>query len=286
MKRKIKIVTDSCSSLTRQECEEMDIVCLETNFMVDGNLHNAFDDESVSLKDFYEELDKSKSCSTGCVNEQAFTECFEGLIEKDCSVIYIGLSSFLSSTYSHSEAVANNLNEKYNEKVVSVVDSRCGSYGILLLIEKAQEMIKQNMSLQEIEDALNETVKNMAVSFVPRDLSFMYKCGRISAVEAGIGKLLHIVPIVSVSEIGKLKVSEKCLGFKNAMKTLKNKYATAIKNKGLTKCYITSCNLDQDTEALKQFILENTDIKEVKTGLIDKTLACCCGPKTIAIFCG
>lgn len=286
MKRKIKIVTDSCSSLTRQECDEMNIACLETNFMVDGNLHNAFDDENVSLKDFYDILDKSKSCSTGCVNEQTFIDCFEGLLERDCSIIYIGLSSFLSSTYSHSEAVAKNLNEKYGEKVVSVIDSRCGSYGMLFLIEKAQEMIKQNMDLQEIEDALNESVKNMAVSFVPRDLSFMYKCGRISAVEAGIGKLLHIVPIVSVSETGKLKVSEKCLGYKLAMKTLKNKYVNAIKNKGLTRCYITSCNLDQETESLKQYILENTDIKEVKTGFIDKTLACCCGPKTIAIFCG
>lgn len=285
MERKIKIVTDTCCSLTREECDKMDIVCLETNYMVDGDLHNGFDD-GEPLTDFYVTLDKAKSCSTGCVNEQTFEDCFEKLINENYQVIYIGLSSSLSSTFSHSENVANSLNEKYNEKLISVIDSRCGSYGMLLLIDKAKELIKDKKSLVEIEENLNATVKNMAVSFVPRDLSFMYKCGRISAVEAGIGKLLRIVPIVSVSETGKLKVTEKCLGYKLAMKTLKTKYVNAIKNKGLTRCYITSCNLNQETESLKDYIIENTDIKEIKTGLIDKTLACCCGPNTIAIFCG
>lgn len=286
MSKKIKIVTDSCSSLSKAECEKMGIVCLETNFMVDGKLENAFENKNISEIEFYDILDKSKSCSTGCVNEQTFEDCFSKLIKDDYLVLYIGLSSSLSSTFSHSEAVANKLNEESKEKVVSVIDSKCGSYGMLLLIEKAKELIEQSKDLQEIEDILNETVKNMAVSFVPRDLSFMYKCGRISAVEAGLGKLLHIVPIVSVSETGKLKVSEKCLGYKLAMKTLKNKYVTTIKSKGLTRCYITSCNQTAEVEALKEFILANTEIKEIKTGLIDKTLACCCGPKTIAVFCG
>ena len=51
-------------------------------------------------------------------------------------------------------------------------------------------------------------------------------------------------------------------------------------------CHITSCGLDEDAEALKKYIQENTDIKYIKVGHIDKTLACCCGPKTLAIFCG
>jgi len=105
-------------------------------------------------------------------------------------------------------------------------------------------------------------------------------------LEASLGKLLHIVPIIYVSDDArKLKVGDKCLGSKLALKTLKNKFVNFIKSKNHTKCYITSCALESDVENLKQYIIENTNIKEIKTGLIDKTLACCCGPKTIAIFC-
>ena len=65
------------------------------------------------------------------------------------------------------------------------------------------------------------------------------------------------------------------------------KYKVCAENK-TKRCYIASCDLDADAEELKKYILENTDIKEeyIKVGYIDKTMSCCCGPKTIAIFCG
>ena len=42
---------------------------------------------------------------------------------------------------------------------------------------------------------------------------------------------------------------------------------------------------NQVCKEIKEYIEANTKAI-VKTGPIDKTLACCCGPKTIAIFCG
>ena len=41
---------------------------------------------------------------------------------------------------------------------------------------------------------------------------------------------------------------------------------------------------DIDVEELKNHIISNTHIKDIKVGYIDKTMSCCCGPKTIAIF--
>lgn len=283
---KIKIVTDSTSSLTIEECKKMDIECLQTTYVLDGEEHYAFDNEQESLLEFYEKLDKISSCSTGCVNEQTFEDCFDKYASKGNEVLYIGLSSYLSSTYSYSIKAAETINNKYGKRLVYCIDSRSGSYGILFLIEKAQELISQNKSLGQIEDILNSIAKNISVAFVCRDLSFLHKSGRIGRVEASIGKLLKIVPIVYVSEDGPLKTGDKCIGTKLAYKTLKNKFVQFIKNKNHTMCHITSCGLDEDAESLKKYIQENTNIKNIKVGYIDKTLACCCGPKTLAIFCG
>ena len=283
---KIQLMTDSTTSLTKEECKRQNIVCLETTYMLDSDLHTAFDDEKTSLAEFYDKLDKSKSCSTGCINIQTFEEEFDKFASQGVQVLYTGLSASLSSTFGNSQIAAKNINDKYGKKMVAVVDSRSASYGTVILLDEAERLLKGKIGLEELEIALDKYAKNMSVAFVSRDLSFMYRSGRISRLEAGIGKLLHIVPIVSVDDSGKLKVGDKCMGIKLAFKTLKNKFVNLIKKKNYKKCYISSCNMPEDVENLKQHIMENTDVKQIKTGLIDKTLACCCGPKTIAIFCG
>jgi DegV family protein with EDD domain len=286
MPNKIRIVTDSTSSLSQEECKAMNIECLETTYMIDEKLFSAFENKDETLEDFYSKLDGIKSCSTGCVNVQTFEDCFDAYAKNGEQVVYTGLSSSLSSTFENSKMAAQNINEKYGKKMVAVVDSRSASYGVLILLEMAENLIQAGKTLDEIELALNDEAKSMSVAFVARDLSFLQKSGRIGIVEASVGKILHIVPIVYVSESGSLKTGDKCLGTKKALTTLKLKFVNFIKNKNHTKCYITSCALNDEVEEIKKYILENTDVKEVKIGLIDKTLACCCGPKTIAIFCG
>mgnify|MGYP003307639323 CR=1 FL=1 len=41
-KRRIKVITDSTTSLNKKECEEYGIDCLETTYMLDGELHYVY----------------------------------------------------------------------------------------------------------------------------------------------------------------------------------------------------------------------------------------------------
>lgn len=286
---KIQIVTDTTTSLSQKECDDLGIDCVQTSYVLDDEEHLAFDNEEITLPEFYQKLDEVKFCSTGCVNTQTFEECFEKYTSKGIQVVYIGLSSALSATSENAISVAEKLAEKYGKKMVSVIDTRQAgaSYGSLILIEEAIQLVDEGKSLEEIEEIINKKSANMSLSFVARDLNFLHKCGRLSTVGAVIGKMLKVVPLIYADkETGKLKVGDKCLGTKLAFKTLKNKFVNLIKEKRYTKAYITSCALDAEVEELKKYILENTQGVEVKTGYIDKTLSCCCGPKTIAIFCG
>lgn len=288
MKQKIRIVTDSCSSLTKEESEKLGVICLETSFTLDGVTYSAFEEENVSLIEHYQKLDSIKSCSTGCVNENAFEECFETLAKNGECAIYIGLCSTLSSTYAHSVTAAEKINAKYGKNVIRTVDSKTGSIGTQILIDDALKLIGKGKNLDEIEFILKDYASKIATTFICRDLSFLCKCGRISALEASVGKLLRIVPLIHVDPVDfKLKVSDKCLGQKLAYKTLKNKFVKLINTRPCEKCYIASCGLDSDVEELKNHIVNNTHIKaeDIKTVYIDKTMSCCCGPKTIAIFC-
>ena len=285
---KIKIITDGTSSLTLEEIKKLDIECVEMSYVLDGEEHYAFDDEGTSLPEFYEKIDAAKSISTGCVNPQTFEDLFEKYAAKGTEMIYIGLSAALSATSSNAETAAANIEKKYGKKLVYIVDTRQvgGSYGLYALIELAKDYIAEGKSASEVVELLNTKANNGSFAFVARDLNFLHKCGRLSAVGAMIGKMLKVVPLIYAdAETGKFKVGDKCLGTKLAHKTLKNKFIKLIAERGFTKAYITSCALDSEAEDLKNYILENTTGVEVKVGYIDKVLSCCCGPKTLAIFC-
>ena len=285
---KIKIVTDSTTSLSKEECENLGLICLETTYMLDEELHSAFDQEEVSLPDFYKKLTTVKKCSTGCINIDTFETCFEDLIKQGYKVIYLGLSAALSSTFSNAQVARNNLEEKYNQKLIGLIDTRCASYGSLIMIERVQELITEGKDVAEIEEIVNAEAKTISVAFVTPDLTFLYKSGRASAFESKLGKILKVVPIVYVSDDdAKLKARDKCIGMKLTLKRLKNDFVSYINNKKHRKCYLTSCYMDKEVEDVKNYIAEHTHIKaeDIKTGYIDKTLSCCCGPRTVAIFC-
>ena len=287
---KIQIVTDSCSSLTKEECKKRNIICLETSYILNDVPHTAFDEEDVSLPEFYKKLEVMKSCSTSNIALSTFEECFEKLVAEGKKVVYIGLSTALSSTFSYAEAAAKAINEKTGKKVVAVINSNSGSYGEMLVVDATEEALENGMKFEDIEENMNNFAQNVASAFVAKDLNFIHKCGRLNIIEASLGKLFKIVPIICTEKSvnGKLKVTDKCIGTKLAYKTLRNKFVKLITENKAKRCYIASCDLDADAEELKKFILENTDIKEeyIKMGYIDKTMSCCCGPKTLAIFCG
>ena len=284
---KIKIVTDSTTSLTKKECEERGFICLETTYLVDDVLHSAFDNEEETLPEFYKSLDKAKTISTGCINTEIFEQCFNELASQGYKVFYMGLSAALSSTFSNAQTAANTVNEKYKEKVIYLADSRAGSYGTLLLLDKVQDLLNEGKTLEEVETIISEDAFKMNVAFIAPDLKFMLKSGRITAFTLGVGTLLNLVPTIYVGDKGQLVARDKCIGKKRAIKILKNKFTDFINKNNCTRCYLSSCDMGNEIEDIKQHIASNTKIKleDIKTGLIDKTMSCNCGPKTVAIFC-
>ena len=65
---KVKIIADATCSLTKKECEEMGIDCLELIYILDSVEYTSFGEEEVSLEEHYERLDRVKQVSTSCIN--------------------------------------------------------------------------------------------------------------------------------------------------------------------------------------------------------------------------
>ncbi len=280
---KVKIIADSCSSLTPSELKMLDVDFVQMSFVVNGEAYNAFDNDFDNPQEFYKMLEKTEKCSTSCVNTQTYLEKFSEYVNNGYDVVYIGLSGGMSSSINNAKLVAAELN-KQNGEHVWVVDSLTGSFGIAMLINKAVGLRNNQKSAKQIFEELEEIKYKKLPIFVPGDLQFLMRSGRINRFVASIGSLLKISPILSADEQGVLKMVEKCLGYKKAIRSLQNMILSKADLDTAETIYIGHTGKEAEAKEFAEFLKGVTKNKEIKIGYIDYTMGCSCGPNTLAIF--
>lgn len=280
---KVKIIADSCCSLTPLELKELDVDYVQMSFVINGEAYNAFEHPITDYGEFYKMLERTEKCSTSCVNTITYEEKFEQYIKDGYDVVYIGLSGGMSSSINNAKNVAADLNKKYGEHVW-VVDSLSGSYGIAMLINYAVELRNNEKSAKEIFNTLEKDKFKKLPLFIPGDLQFLMRSGRINRFVASIGSLLKISPILSADETGVLKMVEKCLGYKKAFKSLQNMILSRAELNKPETIYVGHTGKEAEAKEFAEFLKSVTTNKTVKVGYIDYTMGCSCGPNTLAIF--
>ena len=83
---------------------------------------------------------------------------------------------------------------------ITVIDSRAAAQLTLLGIEKAVEMAESGASRQEIAEEYKRISDSSAEIFVPVTLKYLIRGGRIGGVNAIIGSLLHVKPLLSFKD--------------------------------------------------------------------------------------
>ena len=272
MNKKVKIITDSCCSLSQEKLKEMGVDYVQMSIVVNDEAYDSFSYPTKNKKEFYTSIKRS-TCSTSCVNSQTFRDIFEKYIKEGYDVFYVGLSSGLSCTYNNAITVGEELNKIYGESVY-VADSLTGSYGIALMVEKAVEMANAGKSAKEIFKAIDKNAMKLFSIFIPSDLQFLMRSGRIGAFAAGIGTILKLVPIIMADEKGKLKTIQKCLGQKKAMKSIQDYFLTHANLESAETIYIGHTGQEEIAQDLATFIKQQTKNKNIVVDYIDYTMGC------------
>lgn len=280
---KVKIITDTCCSLPSEKLKEMDIDYVQMSFTVNNESFNGFEHPIKDAQKFYDELAKSKTCSTSCVNPHTFSAIFKKYVKLGFDVVYIGVSGGLSATYANALNSAKEINANFGRRVW-VADSLSGSYGIALMLEYAVKLRNEGKSAEEIFKSIDKNRMNVFAVFVPSDLKFLNRSGRINKFVASIGTLLKVTPVIMANDSGELKLLAKCIGRKKAIRTIEKFILEKGSLESGDKIYIGHTGVKDDAEEFAEFVKANTDIKDVTVDIIDYTMGCNCGPYTLAAF--
>jgi DegV family protein with EDD domain len=130
-----------------------------------------------------------------------------------------------------------------------------------LIVEKIATLINEDLSFEEIIDAVNEYCKHTSLLFMLESMKNLANNGRVSPLVAKMAGILGIRIVGKASDVGTLEVMEKCRGEKKALLSLLDNMKKLGFNGGKVK--IGNCLNPEAAQKLKEMILnefENTTI--------------------------
>lgn len=215
---KFVILTDATSDLPQSIVDQykLDYIPMEVNFG-EEILKQYLDERDFKLADFYARLDNKELATTTLINMQRFLDKFTPYLEKGVDVIYIGLSSALSASFSQAHLAKLELEETFKDRKVHLIDSKSASIAEGALVIEALKKQKEGATSEEVVAHVEALVQHVNALFVPINLDTLRRGGRISAVKAVIGNTIGIKPVLTLDAEGKIVQLSKAFGFKKAI---------------------------------------------------------------------
>lgn len=280
---KFILSTDTCCDDFKSHLKQDNIEYITMSYICEDEvLHdkaNSFED----YENFYNEMRNGKVFSTTGLNVFEVREYFEYLLKKyNSDILHICLSSGLSGTYNIVQSVADELNENSENKIY-VFDSLCATQPQNILVQYAKGLRDKEMSANEAMEALNNEVQHFMIYFFLNDLDALKRGGRISGIQAMMGKALQLRPLLTFDSEGKLRVIEKIMGTKKAIKTLMDKLVDQYDENAefpITLAYAGENYVNE----LKNLVLSKFPNAQINIGPVGPVIASHTGPALTAII--
>jgi DegV family protein with EDD domain len=214
-KWKIALVTDSTCDLAQDLIDKYQINMLPININFGENHY--LDKITIKPEQFYTLLEENKEYPKSAqVNEKAFTNLFSHLASHYDSIIAIHLSDKLSGTFNSSQKAAIEISNEFN-KPISVINSRNLSGALGLVTLRAAQSIEAGYTHDQVVTMTENWTRKLRIFVSVKDIKYLIRGGRLSAVKGLIARILNINPIVSIDESGKAIVFDKSFNQKANM---------------------------------------------------------------------
>jgi DegV family protein with EDD domain len=244
---------------------------------------NYLDEREITFADFYKRLRAGENAVTSAANEGEFVARFTPILEAGKDILYIGFSSALSSTYQNGFLAANDLKEKYPDRKIFCIDSKCASMGQGLLVYLTAKEKEKGASFEEACDFAAKTAPRICHWFTVDDLFFLKRGGRVSAATAVVGSMLNIKPVLHVDDEGRLINMSTARGRKGSIKAIFAKVKDTSDDIANQTVFISHGDCIDDAKYLESMIRE-LGVKDVVINHVGPVIGAHSGPGTLAVF--
>ena len=230
----IAVLTDSNSGFTKNEAQYLGIHMINMPIIIEDRI--LYEWENVTSKDVFDAISAGKTVFTSQPSCSQVLEAWMSLLESHDEVVYIPMSSALSSSCETAIGLSRDF-----ENRVKVVDNHRISVTLRESVITAKKMADNGCSSDEIKKFLEKEAYNSVIYLAVNDLRSLKRGGRIGSFATIFGTIFSIKPIMTIKG-GKIELLEKIRG---KMKKCELRMVEVIKNDLKTKFK------DEDTKNLK-----------------------------------
>lgn len=285
-----KFVLTCCSTadVSRDYFIQRQIPYVCFHYTMDGITYPDDLGKSISFEEFYDRIAKGSTPVTSQVNVDEYCEFFEQYLKEGKDVLHLTLSSGISGTYNSACVAREEMQLKYPDRTIEVVDSLGASSGYGLLVDAVADLRDNDVSLEEARTWAEENRLFVHHWFFSTDLTSFKRGGRISATSAMLGTVLNICPLMNINESGRLvpvqKIRTKKKAIQEIVKMMELHAAGGLDYSG--KCFISNSACESDAKEVAALI-EQRFLKlsgPVVINSVGTVIGSHTGPGTVALF--
>lgn len=250
--RKIGFVVDSTSGI---KYKDVSVVPLKIN--IDGV---EYEDGKIEQHIVVKALKDKVSIKTSQPPPTLFMLAYDEQLKKGYEhVICLTISGTLSGTVNS----ANLGKEMLESNQVTVIDSQTGDVGVQYILEKALKLANTGAEVDEVIDYIEKLITKGSLLFTVDNLSTLVKNGRLTKVQALIGNVLRIKPILRFKQ-GVLNVEHKARGLQGVFKYINRQIVDLLEHLNIVVriAYIDNLeNAEKLYSIIKNLNKDNIDVE-------------------------
>lgn len=288
MERQFTLSCCSTVDLPYSYMADRDIPVLFYTYVVDGREY--VDDmgrDPEALPRFYRFLEEGKLPQTSQINVGTYLSFFEKLLQKG-DLLHIAFTSGQSGSVHNAMLAAKELQEKYPERKLIVIDSLCSSSGYGMLVDTVADLRDAGKSIEEAAQWVRENRNTVHHQFFSSNMTQFRRTGRVSGAAAMVATIMSICPIMRLDDAGAIKAYGKVRGKKKAVETTIEamaKHAQGGENYD-KRCYVCHSQCPEDAQMLIDGLEARFPHIKGKIRLCDigTIIGSHSGPGTVAVF--
>ena len=288
MERHFTLSCCSTVDLPYSYMADRDIPVLFYTYVVDGREY--VDDmgrDPEALPRFYRFLEEGKLPQTSQINVGTYLTFFEKLLQKG-DLLHIAFTSGQSGSVHNAMLAAKELQVKYPERKLIVIDSLCSSSGYGMLVDTVADLRDEGKSIEEAAQWVRENRNTVHHQFFSSNMTQFRRTGRVSGAAAMVATIMSICPIMRLDDAGAIKAYGKVRGKKKAVETTIEamaKHAQGGENYD-KRCYVCHSQCPEDAQMLIDGLEARFPRIKGKIRLCDigTIIGSHSGPGTVAVF--
>jgi DegV family protein with EDD domain len=285
-----KFVLTCCSTadVSKDYFKQRQIPYVCFHYTMDGITYPDDLGESIPFEEFYDRISKGAMPVTSQVNVDEYCQFFEQFLKEGKDILHLTLSSGISGTYNSACVAREEMQLKYPDRTIAVVDSLGASSGYGLFVDAVADLRDNDVSLAEAKKWAEDNRLFVHHWFFSTDLTSFKRGGRISATSAMLGTVLNICPLMNINESGRLvpvqKIRTKKKAIQEIVKMMELHATGGLDYNG--KCFISNSACESDAREVAALI-EQRFIKlsgPVVINSVGTVIGSHTGPGTVAVF--